>query len=158
MEKFKTSKKIFYLSSVFSVLSLIIYVFICINSKFQDGIVWNILYIVFFVIFPTLTTLMMAKISFFDVLIDEKGVSKYRFNKLLLNITWEEINDVQIYNPICPWIVFSKESLEGIDIDKARLFMNTITLLYTKEVDNAVFKHCQNEKLLEKINSFFEEN
>ena len=109
--------------------------------------------LLFWFCFPTLLLVMMIKTSFFDVVIDENGVSKYRFNKLLLNISWEELRDIKFYNPQCPWIVFSKQSLDGIGIDRARLFMKTVALIYNKEIGEAVLKYCTNEEILKKINN-----
>lgn len=152
-KKFKTSRVLFYITLIASIISFCVFVIIVIDTKFKDGIGWNVLYITLFLIMPILVLMMMIKISFIDVIIDEKGISKYRFKKLLLNISWEELKDLKFYNPPCPWIVFAKESLDGVGIDKARLFMKTIALIYVDEVGEAVLKYCTNDDILKKINS-----
>lgn len=151
MEKFKTPRVLFYITCfcfcffmIMGILSLIDYAF--------ESIGTFIFVLIFWFIFPTVLLLMMIKISFFDVIINENGVSKYRFNKLLFNISWEELEEIKFYNPPCPWIVFSKQPLDGVGIDKARLFKKTVALIYSKEIGEAVLKYCTNRKILNKIN------
>ena len=152
-KRFKTSRILFYITLCASIIAFTFFIYFCIKSQFQYEIGWNVLFVILFLVLPILILLMMIKISFVDITINEKGISKYRFNKLLLSITWEELKDIKFYNPICPWIVFSKESLDGVGLDRARLFMKTISLLYVDEVGEYVLKYCANKDILKKINS-----
>ena len=151
-KRFKTSRVLFYITLITSIMLFCSFVIFVIDTNFKYGIGWNVLFVVLFLLVPILVLLMMIKISFIDVIINEKEISKYRFKKLLLNISWGELKDIKLYNPICPWIVFAKESLDGVGIDKDRLFMKTIALLYVDEVGETVLKYCTNEDMKRKIN------
>lgn len=101
-KRYKTSRVLFYITLITSIILFCGFVIFAIDTNFKYGIGWNILFVVLFLLMPILVLLMMTKISFIDVIINEKGISKYRFNKLLLIITWEELKDIKLYNPICP--------------------------------------------------------
>lgn len=150
-KKFKTPKALFYITMFYFILSFSMFLFFSIDTKFQNEVFLNILMIVMLVVIPVVSLLWMFKITIFDVSIEEQGISKYRFNKLVFHISWEELKDVRFYNPICPWIVFSKDSLEEIGFEKARTFMKTISILYVREIGEEVTKWCTDESILYKI-------
>ena len=150
-ETFKTSRYLFYITLIYFFIAVLIFAWITIKFEFKEGILINVLSIALFLVLPILNLLTMIKISFIDVKIDENGISKFRFNKLIFNISWDELRDVKFYNPICPWIIFSKKSLDGIGVNVARLFMPTIPLLYVEEIMPALYKYCTNKEILKKI-------
>ena len=110
-----------------------------------------IIVIVLMVINPILMTLFLAKICLFDIVIDAKGIHKIRFKKETFFISWDELKDIRLYNPPGLWIVFAKESLIKIKLDKARLFMKTISLAYSHEIKLALIKYCKDKTLLDKL-------
>ena len=150
-KKFKTSKVLLYVAVFYFILSLSMFLFFSLDTHFQNEIFLNITLIMMLLVAPIISILWMIKITFFDVYIDEKGVSKYRFNKLVYHISWNELKDVRFYNPVCPWIVFSKESLNEVGFEKARSFMNTISILYVKEMGEEINKWCTDESILFKV-------
>ena len=110
-----------------------------------------IIVIVLMVINPILMTLFLAKICLFDIVIDAKGIHKIRFKKETFFISWDELKDIRLYNTSALWIVFAKESLIKIKLDKARFFMKTISLAYSHEIKLALIKYCKDKTLLDKL-------
>lgn len=85
---------------------------------------------------------------FFDIIIDEEGISKYRYKRKFQTIYWDELKDVKFFNPICPWIAFSKKTIGNANIDKVRFSKKAIVFLYKEGVEQALEKYCTNEEIL----------
>ncbi len=152
MKKYHGSLGIFYLVLVFTLLGFSIFITLFYISNIRDSIYYIIACILMLVVLPLILLLIMYKLCFTTIVINEKGIIKSRFNKTILFISWEELVDIKLYNPINPWIVFSKKKLDGVGIETARFFMKTISLVYVDDIGDDILRYCTNEKLLHELN------
>jgi hypothetical protein len=80
--------------------------------------------------------------------ITETGVKSSLFKKLLVKeLTWNEINDIRLI-PIQTggvWLFFSKTSLKGMSIGKARRQKDQIQVLFSNKIQDAVEMCCNKE-------------
>lgn len=147
--EFKTSKWLFYLLLPIIIVGQIFGIWIICNYKFEGPFIFDAMPILFLSSLVILF-LILYKIAFFNVIIDEEGIKKIRFKRQISFIKWDDIEDIKLYNKNCPWIFFSKDNLDKVSIDRARLFKKTIFLIYNEEIGNAIFKYCKNGYVLKK--------
>ena len=152
--EFKTSKWLFYLLLPILIVGQIFGIWLISNYKFEGPFIFDVIAILY-LIGQILLFLILYKIAFFNVIIDEEGIKKIRFKRQIYFIKWDDIEDIKLYNKNCPWIFFSKDNLDKVSIDRARFFKKTIFLIYNEEIGDAIFKYCKNGYVLKKIYSFF---
>lgn len=147
--EFKTSKWLFYLLLPIIIVGQIFAIWFISNYKFEGPFIFDVIAILF-LIGQILLFLIFYKFTNFKVIIDEEGIKKIRFKRQIYFIKWDDIEDIKLYNKNCPWIFFSKDNLDKVSIDRARLFKKTIFLIYNEEIGNAIFKYCKNGYVLKK--------
>ncbi len=135
-----------------SLCSILMFVFATTMNDFT----WEILgFIAFFmlVILPLGLLLWIIIVMMCKIRIDETGISRIRFGKVIRKFLWEDITEIKCISPssITTWLFFATKSLDGYGVTMARLSKHTIYLVLNDTIKNSIKEYCKNEALIKNI-------